>query len=146
MISLRSWKILFLVDRHSQGIKDITPNISKPKMTLKTLYIPFLFKSVKWLDTIRVVQFLYYKSMMEILCFKPSSFCAKELSLYSRNVVGILIKLIFLRGGVFLNNHNNVVFTWIFYTRNMTIDNKVMDLGLTYVSLCLQYVLVFMIF
>ena len=118
--------------------KDITPNISKPKMTLKTLYIPFLFKSVKWLDTIRVVQ---------ILCFKPSSFCAKELSLYSCNVVGILIKLIFLGGGVFLNNHNNVVFTWIFYTRNMTIDNKVVDLGLTYVSLCLQYnVLVFMIF
>ena len=117
-------------------------------MTLKTLYISFLFKSVKWLDTIWFVQFLYYKSMMEILCFKPSSFCAKELSLYSRNVVGILIKLIFLGGGVFLNNHNNVVFTWIFYTRNMTIDNKVvMDLGLTYFSLCLQYnVLVFMIF
>ena len=134
-------------DRRSQGIKDITPNISKPKMTLKTLYIPFLFKSVKWLDTIWFVQFLYYKSMMEILCFKPSSFCAKELSLYSRNVVGILIKLIFLRGGVFLNNNNNVVFTWIFYRRNMAIDNKVVDLGLTCVSLCLQYnVLVFMIF
>ena len=47
---------------------------------------------------------------------------ANEPSLYSRSVVGILIKLIFL--GVFLNNHNNIAFTWIFCTRNMTTDNK----------------------
>ena len=47
---------------------------------------------------------------------------ANEPSLYSRNVVGILIKLIFL--GVLLNIHNNIAFTWIFCTRNITIDNK----------------------
>ena len=110
-----------------QGIKGITRNINKPKMTLETFYIPFLFKSIKCLDTIRVVGILY---------FKPSSFCANEPSLYSRNVSGILIKLIFLGGGVFLNNHDNVVFTWIFCTRNMTIDNKVADVGLMYISLC----------
>ena len=100
-------------------------------MILKTLYIPFLFKPIKCMYTVRVVQFSYYKSMMGILCSKPSSFCANQLSLYSRNIVGILIKLIFFRGGIFLNNHGYVIFTWIIYTRNMAIDNKVTDLILT---------------
>ena len=124
--------MLSLDGRRGQGIKGITGNINKPKMTLKTLYMPFLFKSIKCMDTICIVQFLYYKSMMGI-----SSFCANEPSLYSCNVVGTFIKLIFLGGGVFLNNHNNVVFTRIFCTRNMTMDNKVADLGLIYISLCL---------
>ena len=93
--------MLFLDGRLGQGIKDTMQNINKPKMTLKMFYIPFLFKSIKSMDTIRVFQFLHYKSMMGILCFKPSSFCANELSLYSHSsVVGILIKLIFL-GAVF---------------------------------------------
>ena len=39
--------------------------------------------------------FLYYESMMQILCLKPSSFCANKPSLYSHHIVGILIKLIF---------------------------------------------------
>ena len=77
--------------------------------------------------------------MIEVLCFKPASFCVNEPSLYPCNVVGILMKLIILLGGIFLNNHDNVVFAWIFYTSNMTINNKVADLGLIYVSLCLQY-------
>ena len=76
-------------------------------MTLKTFYMPFLFKPVKCMDTNRIVQFLYYESMMRLLCPKPSSFCANKPSLYSRNIVGILVEIIF-RCGVFLNNHNNV--------------------------------------
>ena len=47
---------LFLDGRCGQGIKGITWNINNPKMTLKTFYKPFLFKSVKRMDTIRVVQ------------------------------------------------------------------------------------------
>ena len=119
-------------------MQDITWKINKPKMTLKTFYIPFLFKSIKCMDTIRVVQSLYYESMMWILCLKPSSFCANKPLLYSCNVLGILIRLIFLGGGIFLNDYNNVVFTWILCARNMTIDNKVADLGLIYIPLCLQ--------
>ena len=113
-------KKLFLDDRRGQGIKYITWNISKPKMTLKAFYIPLLFKPIECMDTIRVVHFLYYESMMRVLCPKPSFFCVNEPSLYARNVVGILIKLIFFRDGIFLNNHNNVVFAWIFCMRNMT--------------------------
>ena len=89
-------------------------NFNKPKMTLKMFYIPLLFKPIECMDTICVVQFLYYEAMMWILCLRPSSFCRNKPSLYSRNVVGKLIKLIFLGGGIFLNNHNNVVFAWIF--------------------------------
>ena len=107
--------------RHN--MKGITRNINKPKMTLKTFYIPFLFKPIECMDTIRVVQFLYYKLMMGILCLKPSSFCTDEPSLYPRNVVGILITLIFLGVGVFLNNHNNVVFTWILCMIYITCPN-----------------------
>ena len=91
----------------------------------------FFLKSIKCMNTICVVQFLYYESMMRILFPKPSSFCAKKPLLYSCNIVGILIKLIFFRGGVFLNNHNNVIFTWIICTGNITIDKKVKDLILT---------------
>ena len=61
---------------------------------------------------------------MGVLCFKPLSFCINEPSLYPCNVVGILInvagELMFLRGGIFLNNPENVDFAWIFFTRNMT--------------------------
>ena len=85
--------------------------------------MPFLFKPVKRMDAIRVFQFFYYESMMRILCTKRSSFCANKPSLYSCNIVGILIKLIFFGGGVFLSNHNNVIFTWIICTRNLMIDN-----------------------
>ena len=80
-------------------------------MLLKTCYKPFLFKLIECMDTIRVVRFLHYKSMIGLSCFKPSFFWVNELSLYPYNIVGILIKLIFCRGGIFLNNHNNVVFT-----------------------------------
>ena len=113
-------RFLFLGGRHDQGIKGITWNINKPKMTLETFYKPFLFKSMKCMDTICVVQFLHYRSMVWILCLKSSFFCVNEPSLYPCNVVGILIKLIFLEGGIFLNNHNNVVFAWIFCMRNIT--------------------------
>ena len=106
--------------RCGQGIKGIMQNVDKPKMTLKTFCKPCLFKSIKGMDTIRIVLPLHYKSMMGVLCFKPSSFCVNEPSLYSRNIVRILIKLIFFRGGIFLNNHNNVVFAWIFCMRNIT--------------------------
>ena len=57
-------KILFLNGRYGQGIKDITRDINKPKMTLKTFYIPLLLKSIECMDTIHVVQFLYYEPMM----------------------------------------------------------------------------------
>ena len=66
------------------------------------------FKPIKYMNTICVIQFLYYKSMMRILCSKPSYFCANKLYLYPRNIVGVLIKIIFFRGGVFLNNRNDV--------------------------------------
>ena len=117
--------------RPGQGKQGITCKINKSKMTLKTLYMTFFLRSIKCMNTIHVVQFLYYESMMRILCPKPSSFCANKPSLYSCSLVGILINLIFFRGGIFLNNHNNVIFTWITCTRNMTIDNKVTDLILT---------------
>ena len=104
----------FLDGRRGQGIKDITQNINNPKLTLKTFYIPFLFKPIECMDTIRVVQLFYYESMMWILCLKSSPFCGNKPSLYPRIIVRILIKLTFFRGGVFLNNHNNVVFTWVF--------------------------------
>ena len=56
---------------------------------------------------------------------------ANEPSLYSRNVVGILIKLIFLGSGVFLNNHNNAVFAWIYcmiYITCPKMDNDLLTL------------------
>ena len=106
--------ILFLDGRRGQGIKDIMWNINKPKMTLKTFYTPLLFKPIECMDTIRVVQFLYYGAMVWILCLKPSSFCGNKPPLCSRNIVGILIKLIFLGGGIFLNNYNNIFFAWMF--------------------------------
>ena len=68
-------KFLFLGGRRDQGIKGITWNINKPKMTLlKTFYKPFLFKPIECMDTIRVVRFLRYKSMMGVSCFKLSFF------------------------------------------------------------------------
>ena len=76
-------------------------------MTLKTFYISFLLNTIECRDTIRVVQFLYHESMTRVLCFKPLSFCVNKPSLYPRNLVGILIKLIFLGSGIFLNDHNN---------------------------------------
>ena len=118
--------------RRGQGIQGITCKINQPRMRPKTFYLPFLLKFVKCMDAIYVVQFLYYESMVRILCPKPSVFCANKSSLHSRNIVGILIKFIFFRHGVFLNNHNNIIFTWISCTRNMTIDNKVTDLILTF--------------
>ena len=105
--------------RRGQGIQDITCKINKPKMTLKTFCMPFLFKPVKRMDTIRVVEFLFYESMMQMLCPKPSPFCDNKPSFYSCNIVGILIKRILFGGGVFLSNYNNVVFTWIICTRNI---------------------------
>ena len=127
MTSLRSRKnlfldkkILYLDGRRGQGIKSITQIINKPKMTLKTFYIPFLFNPIECMDTIRVVPLLHYKSMMGILYFKTSSFCGDKPSLYPCNIVRILIKLIFLGGSIFLNDHNNVVFACIFCRRNIT--------------------------
>ena len=95
-----------------QDIQSITCKINKPKMRRKP---------VKCMDTIRVVQFLHNDYILRKMSIKPFSFCANKPSLYSCNIVGILIKVIFFGGGVFLNNHNNVVFTWISCTRNMTI-------------------------
>ena len=92
----------FLDSRCGQGIKDLTWNINKPKMTLKMLYIPLVFKPIECMDTICVIQFLYYEPMMWTLCLKPSFFCGNKPSLYSCNIVGILIKLIFL-GAVFFS-------------------------------------------
>ena len=101
--------------RRGQDIKNIMRNINKPKMRLKTLYIPFLFKPIECMDIICAVQFFYYESMVWILCLKSSSFCGNKPSLYPRNIAGILIELIFFGGGIFLNNHNNVVFAWVFF-------------------------------
>ena len=55
-------KILFLDGRCSQGIKDITWNISKSKMTLKTFYVSLLFKPFECMDTIRVDTIRYSSS------------------------------------------------------------------------------------
>ena len=91
-------KFLFLGGRRGQGIEDMTRNINKPKMTLlEMFYKPFVFKPIECMDTIRVVRFLHYKSMMRVSCFKPLFFSVNELSLYLYNIVGILIKLIFFR-------------------------------------------------
>ena len=48
-------KILFLDGRRGQGLKSITRNINKPKITLKTFYKPILFKPVECMDTIHFV-------------------------------------------------------------------------------------------
>ena len=84
--------------------------------------------------------------MMCILCSKASLFWGNEPSLYPRDILGILVKLIFFRSDLFLNNQNHFVFTWIIWTGDMTIDNKTMYLilkslqqGLINISLCLQY-------
>ena len=78
--------------------------------------------------------------MIGVLCFKASSFCVNEPLLYPRNVVGILTKQIFLRSGIFLNDHDNVVFAWIFCIRNMAcpkMGNDVLTLFWSlYTSLC----------
>ena len=103
-----------------QGIKAITENISKPKMTLKTFHIPVLFKSIECMDTICVVLFLYYEPMMWILCLKPSFFCGNKPSLYPGNIVEIVIKTHLPRGRYFFNNHDNVAFAWMFCMKNMT--------------------------
>ena len=114
-----------------QDIQSITCKINKPKMRRKP---------VKCMDTIRVVQFLHNDYILRKMSIKPSSFCANKPSLYSCNIVGILIKVIFFGGGVFLDNHNNVVFTWISCTRNTTTDNKVMDLILTFLQMGLLHI------
>ena len=102
-VSSHQTQIFFFLDsRCGQGIKDLTWNINKPKMTLKMLYIPLVFKPIECMDTICVIQFLYYEPMMWTLCLKPSFFCGNKPSLYSCNIVGILIKLIFL-GAVFFS-------------------------------------------
>ena len=82
--------------------------------------------------------------MMGVLSFKSLPFGVNEPSLYPRNVVGILKKLIFLGSGIFLNNHESVVFAWIFCMRNMTCLKMGTDvstflyLALIYIPLCLQ--------
>ena len=69
-------KFLFPGGKRDQGIKDITRNISKLKMTLlKTFYKPFLFKLIECMDTICVVRFIHYISIMGLSCFKPLFFC-----------------------------------------------------------------------
>ena len=83
----------FLDGRGGQGIKEITRNISNLKMTLKTFYVPLFFKPIECMDTIRVFYFLHYEPMTWILYLKPSFFCGNKPSLYSYNIVGILIKL-----------------------------------------------------
>ena len=88
----------------------------------------FFFKLVKCMNVICAIQLLHYESTMRILCPKPSSFCVKKSSLYPCNIVRILIKLIFYRGCVFLNNYDNVTFTLIICTRHMTINSKVIYL------------------
>ena len=68
-------------------------------------------------------QFLYYESMIRILHPKPLYFCVNKPSQYPRNIVRILLKLIFFMGGIFLNNHDDVIFTWIISTMDMTISH-----------------------
>ena len=48
--------------------------------------------------------------MIRILHPKPLYFCVNKPSLYPRNIVRILLKLIFFMGGIFLNNHDDVIF------------------------------------
>ena len=68
--------------------------------------------------------------MMWILCSKPSSFCGNEPSLYPRDIVGILIKLIFFEGSVLDNNHNDVIFTLEHLHEGHDVDNKAIYLNL----------------
>ena len=132
--------------RRGQAIQDITCKISKPKMTLKTLYMTFFLKSIKCMNNICVVQFLYFEPMMRILCPKPSWFNIPFTSLYLRDIIWQIVILIVGGRCVFPYNDDNVVFTEIICTKNMTIGNKVTDLiltplkaGLIHISLCLQY-------
>ena len=85
--------------------------INKSKMTLKAFYMTCLFKHVEHVDAICVFEFLYNESMVWILCSKPSNFCDNEPFLYPDNLIGVLQKLIFLRGGLFVNHHSDVIFT-----------------------------------
>ena len=105
----------------------ITCKINKLKATLKKYYITF-FKSGECLDAICIIHILFIESMVLTLYSKPSSFCGNKPSLYFCDMVGIFAELIFFRARVFLNNHNDVIFTygviftWIIWTRYVTIN------------------------
>ena len=73
-------------------------------------------------------QLLYYEHLVWISCFKATSFFGNKPALYSCNTAGIFIEPIFFSCSVFLNNHNDVIFTLTICTRYMTIDNKIMYL------------------
>ena len=99
----------FVNGRHGQRLQGISCNINKPKITLNSFYMPFLFKPVKCMDTIHIISL--YEPMMWVMC--PLYFSANKALLYPSNIVGILKRLVFLRGGVFLNHHHNFIFALI---------------------------------
>lgn len=56
--------------------------------------------------------------------FKPLSFCSNELSFYHRDIIETFTKLMSFKPGIFFNYHNDVIFTWIIYTSNISIGNR----------------------
>ena len=80
--------------------------------------------------------------VVRILSSKPPLLRNCIPSLYSCDVIGILIKLILLRSAVLLNDHDNGVETTIFSFRYMPVLHQVLDPILTllqltlYTSLC----------
>ena len=87
-------KLLFLGGRHGQGIKDITRNINNPKMALNVLQI--LSLQTYWMHGSSIINLWW-----GYCALNHRFFCFNELSLYPHNIVGILIKLIFFKGGIF---------------------------------------------
>ena len=56
------------------------------------------------------------------------SFFPNETSLYPHDVIGTFSRFTFLRGGIVLSDHNDVIFTWIIWMRHMLIQIKVIFL------------------
>lgn len=100
-------------------LKCIANKISKPEVILKTFYMTFFFKVVECVDAICVIQLLYYETMVWILSSKLWSFCGNKLYLYSCNIVEMFIEHVLQGWWIvgLLSNQNDVIFSWIIYTR-----------------------------
>ena len=85
-------------------------------LSFPLFYMNLFFKPFECMDAVCVIYLFHYEPMKLILCFEPSSFCGNKRSLYSCNIVAILLKLIVLVGGAFFNNHKDFFFTWIIST------------------------------
>ena len=96
----------------------------------KLFYMTFFLKMGECMNDIYVIWILYYKLLVWILWSKSSSFYGNKPPMHTCNIAGILIEIIYIKG-IFLNDYNDVMFTWIICTMNRTIGHKGLRLILT---------------